>query len=83
MDYAKLINGQPVYAPRKVRYGDYWVYNPPENILLELGYKPVQYTDPPEVPAGYHLEESWTEDQEKILQVWSLVPDPEPDPEEV
>ena len=77
MRYAKLIDNNLVYAPRRVIYQGMRIYNPPAEVLLALGYKPVQYTDPPEVPAGYHLEESWTEDQEKITQVWSLVPDEE------
>ena len=77
MTYAKLIDGELILAPRKVKYNRYWIYNPPADVLLALGYKPVQYTDPPEVPAGYHLEASWTEDDEKIVQVWNLVPDEE------
>lgn len=83
MLYAKLIDGMPSWAPRIVIYNGRRIANPRPAILLDLGYKPVQFTDPPEVPAGYHLEESWTENGEKIVQVWSLVPDPEPDPEEV
>lgn len=77
MDYAKLVDDNIVFAPRKVIYQNKRVTNPRPAILEALGYKPVQYTDPPEVPAGYHLEESWIETNEKIVQVWTLVPDEE------
>ena len=77
MAYAKLIDGNISFAPRRVIYQGMRIYNPPAAVLLALGYKPVQYTDPPEVPAGYHLQESWVETTEQIVQVWSLVPDEE------
>ena len=77
MNYAKLIDGAIYFAPRKVKYNGFIIYNPPADVLLALGYKPVQYTDPPEVPSGYHLEVSWTEDDERITQVWTLIPDEE------
>ena len=77
MRYAKLIDGSIVYAPRRVVYQGMRIYNPPAEVLLALGYKPVQYTDPPEVPAGYYLQESWVETTEQIVQVWSLVPEEE------
>lgn len=83
MKYGKLIDGQLTLAPRKIVYQGMRIYNPPAEVLLALGYKPVQYTDPPEIPAGYHLEASWTETSEQIVQGWSLVPDEEVPDEEV
>ena len=77
MKYAKLIEGWPVFAPRMVKYNGYKIYNPPEEILIALGYKPVQFTEPPEVPEGYFLVESWTETEDKIIQVFNVLPIPE------
>lgn len=75
--YGKLINGDLVLAPRKVKYNRYWIYNPPADVLLALGYKPVQYTDPPDPVEGFHPEFYWTETEDEILQVWQMVPDEE------
>lgn len=77
MNYAKLIDGDLILAPRIVIYQNKRVSNPRPAILQALGYKLVQYTDPPEAPAGYHLEESWIEFADTIVQIWTLVPDEE------
>ena len=75
MRYGKLIDGEIHFSPRIVIYNGKRISNPRPAILLALGYKPVQFTDPPEVSAGYVLEESWTETDEEIIQVWNLVPE--------
>ena len=75
MRYAKIINNQIVFAPRKVKYNGYTIYNPPASVLLELGYKPVRFTDPPETEEGYHAESYWTETEAEIVQMWNIVPD--------
>lgn len=50
------------------------VNNPSAEKLLELGYKPVTYTDPPtEFPDGQHYESAWQETSTEIVQVWNLV----------
>ena len=55
---------------------------------MELGYKPVVYTDmPTDAETGKHYESSWTETETEIIQVWNLAddpvyPEPEPTPEE-
>ena len=77
MVYAKLIDGDLVLAPRKVIYNGKRVANPKPEILLALGYKPVQYTDPPDPVEGFHPEFYWTETEDEILQVWQMVPDEE------
>lgn len=75
--YAKLIDGQLVYAPRKmnteIEGEPYVVYNPPEEMLLEAGYLPVRYTDMPEPPEDYHYEATWGEESGEIVQGWELV----------
>lgn len=79
MRYAKLIDGEPVYAPNPVLVGDNYVGNPPAELLRELGYKPVTFTDYPsqEPDEGYYWAETWTETCEAIVQGWVQEPIPE------
>ena len=50
MTYAKLINGQPEWAPNPVKVDGYTVSNPGPDLLLPLGYKEVIYPEPPSDP---------------------------------
>ena len=72
MNYAKLINGQIHYAPRKLRLETVTVYNPPAELLIAEGYKPVKYTDAPEVNPGWIAVPGWEETAEEIVQVWTV-----------
>ena len=82
--YAKLQNGMLRSAPKTVTWKGCTVNNPSGEKLVELGYKPVVYTDMPEnTETGKHYESSWTETEAEITQVWNLVDDPvypEPEP---
>lgn len=82
--YAKLINNSLRRAPDKVQYNGKIIFNPPEDILQELGYLPVIYTDmPTDAPEGQHYECSWVQSDTEIVQVWHLADDivyPEPEP---
>ena len=86
--YAKLQNGMLRSAPKTVTWNGCTVNNPSADKLVELGYKPVVYTDmPTDTESGKHYESSWTESETEITQVWTLIdnpvyPDPEPTPEE-
>lgn len=86
--YAKLQNGMLRSAPKTVTWNGCTVNNPSAEKLMELGYKPVRYTDMPEnTTEGKHYESSWTETEAEIIQTWNLVddpvyPEPEPTPEE-
>lgn len=86
--YAKLQNGILRSAPKTVTWHNCTVNNPSADKLVELGYKPVRYTDMPEnTETGKHYESSWTETEAEITQVWNLAddpvyPEPEPTPEE-
>lgn len=86
--YAKLQNGMLHSAPKTVTWNGCTVNNPSAEKLMELGYKPVVYTDmPTDVETGKHYESSWTESDTEIIQTWTLVDDPvysepEPTPEE-
>lgn len=77
MRFAKLINNYPQFAPRHLTVGDYVVYNPPAENYLEQGWLPVRFTEPPEAEAGWHYEESWSEENGEIVQGWELVRDPD------
>lgn len=59
------------------------IFNPTEEILLDMGYLPVTYTDiPTDSPDGQHYESSWSQTDAEIVQVWTLVDDAaEPEPE--
>ena len=86
--YAKLQNGILRSAPKTVQWRNCTVNNPSIDKLVELGYKPVVYTDMPEnTTEGKHYESSWEESDTEIIQVWNRVddpiyPEPEPTPEE-
>lgn len=75
--YAKLIDGVLQIAPKKLPGDGVIVYNPPESMYREQGWKPVQYTDPPEAPSGYYYESGWEEQTDAIVQVWTLTPLPD------
>lgn len=82
--FAKLISGTLRRAPNKVTYNGKTIFNPPEDILLSLGYLPVTYTDmPADASEGQYYESSWSQTDTEIVQLWTLVDDtvmPEPEP---
>jgi hypothetical protein len=65
--YAKLINGVFTTAPKKLFGNGTIIYNPPTEMYLEQGWKPVIFTDPPEAPEGYYYESSWEEQTNNIV----------------
>ena len=77
MMYGKLIDGAIVYAPRRLPVGRAVIYNPTEEMLIDAGYKPVTYTDPPETDPGYVAVPGWTETGEAIVQTWTVEPEPD------
>lgn len=85
--HAKLQNGCIRSAPKTIVLDGKTINNPLPEELEQLGYKPVVYTDMPEVTDGKHWESSWEEEENAIRQVWTLAddpdyPTPEPTPEE-
>lgn len=84
MKYAKLIEGEIRYAPKKIVDGEMTVYNPPAYMLTTLGYLPVVNVPCPEAPEGYYYKHSWAEQDGTIIDVWTLekLPD-DPSPEEI
>jgi len=75
--YAKLVEGNLKIAPKMLPADGVNVWNPPAEMYAEAGYKPVAFTDEPEVPGGYHLEAGWEEKADAVVQAWALVEDPE------
>lgn len=74
MKYAKLINNYPSYAHNPILHDGNYIGNPPAEVYLAEGYKPVIYTDPPTEPGeGYQWVESWSETDTEIVQDWVLV----------
>lgn len=75
--YAKLENNILHCAPDKVQYAGNTIFNPPSNILLELGYLPVIYTDmPTDIVNGKHYDQYWECTNTEIVQMWELVDNP-------
>ena len=75
--YAKLIDGELQIAPKKLNGDGVIVYNPPAEMYLEQGWKPVTFVDPPESPEGYYYESGWEEQTDAIVQTWTLMPLPD------
>ena len=76
MKYGKLINNQLVLAPNPIIIGDRQIGNPPGEVYIEQGYKPVVYTDPPETEPGYVAVPGWYDDGDELREVWTVVQEP-------
>ena len=76
---AKLIEGDIIFAPRKMNTtidGEpYVVFNPPDEMLAADGWLPVRYTEPGEASPGCHMEPGWEEQNGEIVQIWTEVED--------
>ena len=82
MRYATLSNNQIRYAPRKIRIGDEWVFNPTDAMLVEAGYLPVIETEPPETDELHYAEPRYVERDGQIVQEWDVVELPDDIPDE-
>lgn len=81
MEYAKLIDNNLRLAPNPILHGGSYIGNPPAEVYEAEGYKPVRYTDSPEVEPGYVAVPGWTETEDEIVQTWEIV-EAEVDPAE-
>ena len=78
MKYAKLIDGEILFAPNPIIIGDRQIGNPPydedgRNPTYEAGgYKKVVYSDKPETEPGYIAVPGWEETEDEIVQTWSI-----------
>lgn len=71
--YGKIIDGKLEVARKVVKLNEQVIFNPSEEILKELGYKPV-YIEPVNVESGYGVEPYWEEEKENIVQKWIIKP---------
>lgn len=77
MHYCKLINGRIQYAPKKITLNGSTVYNPTAEMLIADGWKPLTVEpQPTPLEEGYHLEATYSETEEAIVQSWIVVEDP-------
>lgn len=71
MRYVKLIDSYPQYAPNPILHAGLWYGNPPGEVYLAEGYKPVIYNEQPEpLGMGWWIE-TWEETAEAIIQGWA------------
>lgn len=75
--YGKLIDGALNIAPKKLPGDGTIVYNPPAEMYIAAGYKPVTFTDEPKAPEGFYYESGWEEQTDAIVQTWTLAPLPD------
>lgn len=78
--YGKIIDGQLEIAPDNVIYNNVKYMPAPTQILVKMGYKPIEYTPSPESDGDYHYEHHFEETDDKIIEVWERVEDT---PEEI
>lgn len=77
---AKLVNNSISYAPRKIIVDGKTIFNPPESLLKEQGYKDVETTEAPTVSTQtQQAVPTWTDQEDKIVQSWEIKP-AQPDP---
>lgn len=75
--YGYLENEELHRAPNPMVIGENRVWNPTNEQYEAAGYKKVIFTDPPETEEGYHAESGWEEQGDRIVQVWTVVKDPD------
>lgn len=81
MQYAKLENGYLIPAPGEVRHDGMVIMNPRLELLSPMGYKPVEYTERPEIKTvGNELREVYVDNGDSITVTWEEYT-PEPTPE--
>ena len=74
---AKLKNGVLSYAPRKIVIDGRTVFNPPDILLKEQGYKEIRESDiPDDAPDGKIYVSSYEDKGDYIEQVWTLIDEP-------
>ena len=77
---AKLIGGALSYAPKKIIIDGKTIFNPPKDVLKELGYKDVETSEAPTVSTQtQQAVPTWQDQENKIVQTWELKP-AQPDP---
>lgn len=77
----KIIDGKLTYPPHRIILNGMQIFNPTEDQLIQVGYKPITETPVPEEPApeGQHYESKYTDAGDTITQSWVLVDNPPAD----
>lgn len=72
---AKLTDGVLSYAPRKIIVDGKTIFNPPEGVLKEQGYKDVETSEAPTVSTQtQQAVPTWQDQENKIVQAWEVKP---------
>ena len=75
----KIIDGVLTYPPNRIVLNGMQIFNPTDDQLIQVGYKPITETDmPDDAPDGWHYEAVYT-DEDTITQSWVLVDNPPAD----
>ena len=80
----KIIDGVLTYPPNRIVLNGMQIWNPTDDQLMQVGYKPITETSIPEEPApeGQHYEAQYTDAGDTIMQSWVLVDDEPVEPAE-
>ena len=80
----KIIDGVLTYPPNRIVLNGMQIFNPTDDQLIQVGYKPITETPRPEEPApeGQHYEAKYTDAGDTITQSWVLVEDEAVEPAE-
>ena len=71
----RLVNGALSYAPKKIIVDGKTIFNPPEDVLKERGYKDVETSSAPAVSTQtQQAVPMWEEQENKIVQTWEVKP---------
>lgn len=82
MEYAKLMGSLLIMAPEKIKKDGMVIMNPGPDLLTPLGYKPLSYTERPEITTpGNEFREVYTDNGDRITVTWEeFTPEPAPEP---
>lgn len=70
MKFAKLEEGNLIYAPRPLELNGVHVFTDDLETHLQLGYKELVLVPGPEAQEGYHTWFEWEETDTQIIQNW-------------
>ena len=69
--YAKLIDSE-LHEPHFPLRGERDVFTTDADILREYGFKPVRYTDQPELAENEYTTPIYTETEDEIIVTWEV-----------
>ena len=80
----KITDGKLTYPPHRIVLDGMQIFNPTDDQLIQVGYKPITETPMPEEPApeGQHYEAQYTDAGDTITQSWVLIDDEPMEPAE-